>query len=125
MNACMVVNPTAGRGRAARILPEVKRAFDRIGTSAVFETEGPGDEDRVALAALELGFTTIVVVGGDGTCSRVASVVLEQRKRCSLAVVPVGTGNDFAKTLGVSGYAAADVARLVERQESTTIDVGI
>jgi diacylglycerol kinase (ATP) len=125
MNACIVVNPTAGRGRAARILSEVQRAFEGIGVNTLFETKSPGDEERVTVAALESGFTTIVVVGGDGTCSRVAGTLLAQNKRASLALVPVGTGNDFAKTLGVIGCSATDVANLVASDEPATIDVGI
>src|SRR4051794_25013488 len=125
MNGCIVLNPSAGRGRAARILPDVRRVFERIGISTVFETMSRGDEERVTLAALKSGFRTIVVVGGDGTCSRVVSALLAQDKTCVLAVVPVGTGNDFAKSLGVVGCGPAQVAGLVERQQSARIDVGI
>jgi diacylglycerol kinase (ATP) len=125
MNGCIVVNPAAGRGRAARVLPEVRRSFDRIGIATIFETASAGDEEAIAVAAVEGGFDTIVVVGGDGTCSRVASILLTRKKRSTLAVVPVGTGNDFAKTLGVSAYSPGEIANLVERQQSTLMDVGI
>jgi YegS/Rv2252/BmrU family lipid kinase len=66
----------------------------------------------------------VIVVGGDGTCSRVANAILEYRSDCALAVVPCGTGNDFAKTLGVTRYSPAQLALLVSRSTITRIDVG-
>jgi diacylglycerol kinase (ATP) len=125
MNGCIVVNPTAGRGRAASVVSEVRHCFERVGISTIFETMSPGDEERVTLAAVHDGFDTVVVVGGDGTCSRVASVLVTQKQNSTLAVIPVGTGNDFAKTLGVSTCSPDEIAKLVERRESTLIDVGI
>jgi diacylglycerol kinase (ATP) len=107
------------------MLHEVRESFKRIGITTVFETTRAGDEESITLAAVKEGFDTIVVVGGDGTCSRVASVLVAQNNRCSLAVIPVGTGNDFAKTLGVSTYSPDRIADLVERRQSTPIDVGV
>src|SRR4051812_28668085 len=125
VNGCIVVNPAAGRGRGARILAEVRRSFEPIGISTIFESTQPGDEERVTRLAQAGGFRTVVVVGGDGTCSRVASVLLAEERDTTLAVVPVGTGNDFAKTLGVNGYTPKQVADLVEHQKSVRMDVGL
>lgn len=77
------------------------------------------------MAALEGGARTIVAIGGDGTCARIANAILQSGRVCRLAVVPCGTGNDFAKTLGVDGCTADDIASLLERGESTQIDVGL
>ena len=74
--------------------------------------------------ALAAGATTIVVVGGDGTCSKVATAIMKSRADCALGVVPAGTGNDFAKTLGVARAAANEIFRLVERRTTSRIDVG-
>ncbi len=68
------------------------------------------------------GFGIIVVAGGDGTCSRVAAEILSAASNCSLAVIPAGTGNDFAKTLGVSRMAARDIAALVAKGDKSRID---
>ena len=68
--------------------------------------------------------TTIAVVGGDGTASRVANTIVQSHSKCRLAVVPVGTGNDFAKTLGVDKYEPEQIAALVARGDETRIDIG-
>ena len=67
---------------------------------------------------------TLVAVGGDGTCSGIARAILASDSDCSLAVIPSGTGNDFAKTLGVEGCTPDQIAALVERDRPTRIDVG-
>jgi len=66
----------------------------------------------------------IVVVGGDGTCSRVANEILSNDAECQLAVVPMGTGNDFSKTLGVQLMTFAQIATIVGSQNPSGMDVG-
>ena len=92
---------------------------------AIKKTARRGDEERLTLEALDDGWTTIVAVGGDGTCSRIADVLVKSRSDCALAVIPWGTGNDFAKTLGVAGWSPEQVAVLVERAEPRIIDAGL
>ena len=122
---CLIVNPTAGRGGVRSALPTVRAAFSARGIGTMFETSAPGEEEALAARAIRAGVTTVVAVGGDGTCGRIANVILRSGTECSLAVVPTGTGNDFAKTLGVNRYAPEQVADLVVRGEATRIDVGL
>jgi diacylglycerol kinase (ATP) len=120
----VIVNPAAGRGRVRSFRDAIlNRSVARM-SSALFESRSAGDEERVTREAIEGGATTIVAVGGDGTCARIANAILRTDSRCSLAVIPSGTGNDFAKTLGVDRYTPEQVADLVERAEPIPIDVG-
>ena len=122
---CIIANPAAGRGKARKRLPHILNAFAVAGITEVRETVAAGDEEPVALAALETGCTTIAVVGGDGTCARVAATILQAGADCALAVVPCGTGNDFAKTLGVLDYGPDQIAALCAQGTRTPIDVGL
>jgi diacylglycerol kinase (ATP) len=106
-------------------LPFVRSAFAARGIDTVYETTAPGDEESLAEQAVRDGVQTIVAVGGDGTWGRIANVLLRSTADCSLAVVPTGTGNDFAKTLGVNRYAPEQIADLVVRGEAKRIDVGL
>jgi diacylglycerol kinase (ATP) len=63
-------------------------------------------------------------VGGDGTCGRIADALVKSGADCALAVVPAGTGNDFAKTLGVAKFTPDQIANLIVTGASTRIDVG-
>ena len=120
----LIVNPAAGRGRIHRILPEIAAAFRAVGTADVQQTSKPGEEAALAVRANDAGAETIVAVGGDGTCSRIADALIRSNSQCRLAVVPAGTGNDFAKTLGVEKYDAQQIAELVRRGAEKRIDVG-
>ncbi len=64
-------------------------------------------------------------MGGDGTCSRVADTIIRSGSHCALAVVPAGTGNDFAKTVGLAHHSAEQIAELVVRAATVKIDVGL
>jgi diacylglycerol kinase (ATP) len=120
----VIFNP-AGRGGAAQaLLPEVVQRFEELGVS-VRETRAPGDEERFAGEAIGRGVTTIVAVGGDGTCSNVANAILRERSECRLAVIPAGTGNDFAKTLGIRKHSVREIVKLISGGSATSIDVGV
>jgi YegS/Rv2252/BmrU family lipid kinase len=79
----------------------------------------------MANEALAAGVKTIIAVGGDGTCSRVANAILRSGVVCRLVVIPCGTGNDFAKTLGVASHTPQQIAQLVAGGTSASIDVGL
>lgn len=119
------MNPAAGRGRIRATFPHLRAAFGARGITTVYETSAPGEEEALAERAIAAGARTIVAVGGDGTCGRIANAILQSAIPCRLAVVPGGTGNDFAKTLGVTVYAPGQIADLVVRGDAVRIDVGV
>jgi diacylglycerol kinase (ATP) len=98
--ALVVVNPAAGRGRAARIWAAAVAGLDAglDGVECVL-SGGPGDARRLAGAAVTRGLQRVVAVGGDGTVSEVADALVGTP--LALGVVAAGTGNDFARALGV------------------------
>ncbi len=102
MNAVYIVNPTSGRGRGRRVaeaLPALLAARSLAGS--VLTTSGPGDATRLAArAAAESGADALVVaVGGDGTAHEVVNGLAGTG--ATFAVVPIGSGNDLARALGV------------------------
>ena len=122
---CLIVNPAAGRGGIHSSIRRIREIFCARGITQLLETTVPGEEEALAQAAIRGGATTIVAIGGDGTCSGIANGILRAAAPCRLAVVPAGTGNDFAKTLGVSGHSPAMIADLVLNGRETRIDVGL
>jgi diacylglycerol kinase (ATP) len=123
--AGLIINPAAGKGTARRRLHGITQSFAARGVQQVRQTAAPGDEERVTREALDAGWNTIVAVGGDGTCSRIADTILRSGARCALTVVPAGTGNDFAKTVGLADYSGDQIAELVIGGTTTRIDVGL
>jgi diacylglycerol kinase (ATP) len=123
--SCVLVNPTAGRGAAREKLERIKGEQSALGVAKIFQTTVPGDERRQAFAAIDEGFETIIVIGGDGTCAGVADAILERRSQCRLCVIPAGTGNDFAKTLGVTHFDPLRICQLATQGPATRIDIGM
>ena len=114
-HAHVILNPAAGRGAARRAKDPVARAFREQGWVAdVVETGAPGEGVALARAAAAAGATHIIAVGGDGIVHEVANGIIAAGSDAVLGVVPVGSGNDFAKLVGTYRHGVARaVARLV------------
>jgi len=103
----------------------VAQAFRRQGWSVeLSRTEAPGHGVELAARAVDDGARRIVAVGGDGTVHDVANGMLRRSSTALLGVVPVGSGNDFAKLVGADRHdPASAVARLVAGR-ARRFDVG-
>src|SRR5690606_34352055 len=89
---------------------------------AVRVTWEAGDTRRIVQQALDEGYRTLVAGGGDGTLREVAQALLESGIDASLAVLPLGTANDFAHAAGIS-LEPLEALALLERVP-TPVDVG-
>jgi YegS/Rv2252/BmrU family lipid kinase len=125
LHAHVILNPAAGRGAARRAESVVTRAFRAQGWAVdLVRTEGPGHAQELAAQAVSQGARHVIAVGGDGTVHEVANGLLRSDADVALGVVPVGSGNDFAKLAGVYGHdPARAVARLVTAR-SQRFDAG-
>jgi diacylglycerol kinase (ATP) len=121
----VIVNPAAGRGESLERLAAFFACMARGEVARILYTKKRGDEEHLAISALQDGANMIVAVGGDGTCSGVANGILRTGKHCQLAVIPSGTGNDFAKSLGVDRQTPQQIAALVSSGAGSAIDVGL
>jgi diacylglycerol kinase (ATP) len=92
-----LVNPAAENGAAGRRWPELAHRAAALGLrgDALF-SERPGQLGELARRAAEDGASLVVAVGGDGTVNEVANGLAGLD--VDLAVVPRGTGWDFART---------------------------
>lgn len=115
----VLINPSAGPARDSKALIEALR---RLSPVEMLETHGPGDAVRLARAAVEAGARRLVVAGGDGTLHEAINGIVEAGGEVDVCLVPVGTGNDLARTLGVPTEPAEAVA-LLREGEPQPIDV--
>lgn len=103
-----VVNPVSGNGRTHRRWKNVERSLRSQGFNfSVGFTEAPLHASQITAKALQKGYTHIIAVGGDGTINEVVNGFYYEtgagRKEAALSVVPMGTGSDFSRILGISG----------------------
>ncbi len=87
-------------------------------------TEGAGHGTDLAARAAREGARCVVAVGGDGTVHEVANGLLRQRTDAVLGVVPIGTGNDFAKLVGVYRHSPVRAVRRLVTARTAAFDVG-
>ena len=123
----LIANPAAGKGRGARALAAVEQTLRAAGVAyEVRQTGGPGEGTRLAAAATREGVETLVTVGGDGSFHEVLAGVLAEapRETPTLGLIPVGTGNDYARMLGLSGDDPAGAARTLLEGRVRAVDVG-
>ena len=96
----LLANPTAAHGTAHRVGRQVGHLLHLAGISVV-DLSGPSAHvARARAEEVRDSLTALVVVGGDGTVSLGAEIVAGTPVR--LGIVPAGSGNDFARALGLS-----------------------
>ena len=127
MATILVVNPTAGRGRAGRLVAEATSALEEtFGRVTRIETTAPGTAVGQVREAVEAGAERIVVLGGDGTMHEAANGLLTARvaERPPIGILPAGTGNDYAKMARTLGCSTREAVRRLGSATVRHFDVG-
>lgn len=121
-SALVLLNPHAGGGRAARLAPALHRWL--LNHANHSRLEAPPDVGH-ALAQIRAlpEASRVVVVGGDGTLNQLLPALLEGRHE--LALVPCGSGNDFARALGLRGLNWQQCLQLGLTAKPLSMDLGV
>jgi YegS/Rv2252/BmrU family lipid kinase len=104
----VIVNPRAGFGAAGRRWPRVAAMLSaQLGPLDAHFTEAPGHATVLARQLADMGCDLLIVAGGDGTLNEVVNGILSSCSVPRLGVLPLASGGDFARTLGVTGVVPA------------------
>jgi diacylglycerol kinase (ATP) len=115
----IIFNPTAGSvENAERILADLKR----LRPSAVLMTKKHGDAEKLSREAVRAGRRYIVAAGGDGTLNEVINGVVGATHRPRIGLLPLGTGNDFARTLGLP-FSLEENIDILRASKTRAIDI--
>lgn len=113
MRSKLIVNPTSGPWDVRRELPAVLNHLENHGwETTLYYTERPGEATELALQARDEGLDAVFVVGGDGTINEVINGLAESET--ALGVLPGGTGNVWAKELGLPTRSPRHLLPLVD-----------
>lgn len=100
--ARLIYNPTSGREAIKKNIPYILNRLERAGFEAsTHATTGEGDATLAARMAVEREFDLVIAAGGDGTINQVVNGMAEQPHRPQLAILPMGTTNDFARAINM------------------------
>jgi YegS/Rv2252/BmrU family lipid kinase len=117
----LIGNPAAGAGRTKRLWERFTQQVPEAVSLRIEWTRAPGHATALARSAGGQ-WEMLVVVGGDGTVNEVATGLIEAGARATaLGILPVGTGNDAARGLGLEDIQSA--WRALERGRTGTLDV--
>ncbi|MGB8004876.1 MAG: diacylglycerol kinase family protein [Gaiellaceae bacterium] len=118
-----LVNPVSANGSTGKRWPEIARRAAAAGLvgDALF-SRSAGELTELARNAADGGAKLLVVVGGDGSVNEVANGVA-QHNDVELAVIPRGTGWDFARSLGIP-HNADRAIEVALSGRARTIDLG-
>jgi diacylglycerol kinase family enzyme len=145
----VIANPTAAAGRVGREWNWIERLLEtRLPELETAFTEGPGHATLLAREALRAGWEMIVCVGGDGTLNEVVNGFFERpepeatyereegwirpkqpaspepiRPQAALGFVPIGTGGDFRRSIGLMGGVRESIEHL-DGRSTRPVDVG-
>jgi diacylglycerol kinase (ATP) len=96
----VLLNPSAGSvGSFDSIAVTIR---DQLPDARIVSGSAAGDLTQLTRQALCDGATTIIAAGGDGTLNEVLNGMGPDFSRARLGLLPLGTGNDFARTVGVA-----------------------
>jgi diacylglycerol kinase (ATP) len=116
----IIFNPAAGSNTdRKRVLSELAR----LNPAKLRLTKKSGDAERWTREAIRTNSDFIVVAGGDGTLNEVINGLANGARRIRIGIAPLGTGNDFARTLGLPASLEENIDILKSAAKTARIDL--
>jgi YegS/Rv2252/BmrU family lipid kinase len=113
MRVKVIINPKSGKGRLREQKDMITRLGRRFGDLDLFTTERAGHASALAAEAAAEGYDRVAVAGGDGTVHEVVNGLVQGDKAIlPLGIIPIGSGNDMAFSLGISENPEEAVERV-------------
>tara|TARA_R110002110_G_scaffold2802_8_gene13833 strand:+ start:305 stop:1219 length:915 start_codon:yes stop_codon:yes gene_type:complete len=124
----LIMNPTSGNGKSKKIWREISDELKKQHISFSFTfTDYSKHEEELVETAIKNGFTKIISVGGDGTLHHVVNGIMKQKlvetNTIQLAVIPIGTGNDWVKTYNIPTKIENSIT-IISKEKTILQDVG-
>jgi diacylglycerol kinase (ATP) len=124
----LVVNPSAGKGRALELLPQVAGTLRDGGVSLeILLSRDFAEAQSMARRAIRDGVDVLAVMGGDGMMhlgvNTSATAHLSGGSRTTLGLIPAGSGNDLCRGIGLDPQDAVAAAAVIAAGYSRAIDL--
>jgi diacylglycerol kinase (ATP) len=121
----VILNPFADHHHAERSAAALRPLIDQDHNAAWVNTDHPLHAVELARQTGEQGFDFLLILGGDGTVHEVINGLMQlpEEKRPAIGIVPLGSGNDFAQSLGIPLDPSEAVRRALAGQPKR-MDVG-
>ena len=118
-NPYIIFNPIAG---SAKRRADIRRQLKELQPAALHTTKRKGDAERWARQARASKARFVIVAGGDGTLNEVINGLGPRTRKMCVGLVPLGTGNDFARTLGLPSSIEENI-NILRAGKTNRIDI--
>jgi diacylglycerol kinase (ATP) len=121
----LVLNSKAGKGKATNLCRslEVLLKSNNLPYEIISKSNPEDTSTELRLKISEGRFERVVAIGGDGLVNLCLQEVAE--RDIALAVIPAGTGNDFARAVGSHKKSVSEIFNAVLSHEPSAIDLGL
>lgn len=122
MKYLLLINPHSGKKNKEKIIQKFKEKFSP--EIEVIYTEKKGDALTFAKNSKH---NIIIAGGGDGTINEAINGIMlnkQKKQKPILAILPLGTSNMFARSLGLTGKSIEELCELIACERSRNIDIG-
>lgn len=122
-----IANPSSGEQKATDVSDRIQTIYENKGyETRTYLTEGDDHFTKIVQEAMADGFETVAIMGGDGTVSALVNGIASLEKRPNILLVPTGTTNNFAQSLG----SELDLDQLLVKLENDEVvvketDIGV
>jgi YegS/Rv2252/BmrU family lipid kinase len=124
----LILNPMADMGRAWKTANDLRPVAQEFKGELTWSgTVYPTHAIELARQAAEEGYDMVVAMGGDGTVHEVMNGLMQvpEEKRPAMGVVPIGSGNDFAYSMGITQRPSHALAYALNGENVQPIDIGL
>lgn len=119
-----IINPEAGKGTGRKVLPQISRILSgHSNHTEIVQTETAGHATEL-VRLYSRDFKRICVAGGDGTLNEIVNGLDGENSENILGVIPIGSGNDFARTAGMSRDIDRALKTILEDHTVREVDTG-
>ncbi len=124
----VIINPTSGNGKSKKYISKIINTLNKEKINFQYSiTEYANHEFKITQEQIKKGFKKFISVGGDGTLHNIINGIFNQTiiatSEIKIAVVPVGTGNDWVKNYGISKNIRKSIA-IIKQENTKTQDIG-
>ena len=119
----LIVNPNAGKGKIQKKIPEIKQDLIKTGYNVEILTTQKNLSAEDIIKKYDKKVEVIICCGGDGTVNDMINGVMKLEDKPEVSFIPLGTVNDFAKTIGLSKirFLLPDILKRYSKKKS---DIG-
>ena len=125
----IIFNPTSGGGKSKNKLNKILALFHQYNLKVITAiTQYPHHEEELVTIAIKKGYTQFVCIGGDGTIHHIINGIMRQAyidsNQIKLAVIPIGTGNDWVKNYNIPRNTE-NAVQLIQNNNCILQDIGM